>query len=134
MGKTRSAIHGPRAVIATIGGLGALLLVVVMATETLPSKVEAGWPWTRANKHAACGHKGCTPDHCQYGAGWAGERYWMRSPDQEQRVVMSLYNRYCIRCHGIDGRGVWDIPDVPDFADTPSQTSRSDKQIVSILM
>jgi mono/diheme cytochrome c family protein len=58
----------------------------------------------------------------------------MRSPDQEQRVVMGLYNRYCIRCHGIDGRGVWDIPDVPDFTDARWQTSRPDRQIVNILM
>lgn len=58
----------------------------------------------------------------------------MRSPDQEQRIVMSLYNRYCIRCHGIDGRGVWDIPDVPDFTDTRWQMSRPDRQIVNILM
>jgi mono/diheme cytochrome c family protein len=58
----------------------------------------------------------------------------MRSPDQERRVVMGLYNRYCIRCHGIDGRGVWDIPDVPDFTDTRWQASRPDPQIVNILM
>ena len=67
-------------------------------------------------------------------AGWAGQWYWMRSPDQEQRVVMALYNRYCIRCHGIDGRGVWDIPDVPDFTDKRWQASRPDPQIVNIVM
>jgi mono/diheme cytochrome c family protein len=58
----------------------------------------------------------------------------MRSPDQERRVVMSRYNRYCLRCHGIDGRGVWDIPDVPDFSDTRWQVSRPDPQIVNIIM
>ena len=47
---------------------------------------------------------------------------------------MSHYNRYCIRCHGIDGRGVWDIPDVPDFTDPRWQASRSDHQIINILM
>ena len=47
---------------------------------------------------------------------------------------MGLYNRYCIRCHGIDGRGVWDIPDVPDFTDPRWQHSRPDAQIVNILM
>jgi mono/diheme cytochrome c family protein len=57
----------------------------------------------------------------------------MRSPDEEQRVIMAHYNRYCIRCHGIDGRGVWDIPDVPDFTDPRWQGSRSDAQIVNIL-
>jgi mono/diheme cytochrome c family protein len=58
----------------------------------------------------------------------------MGSTDQQQRVVMSLYNRYCVRCHGIDGRGVWDIPDVPDFTDPRWQTSRPEPQIVSIIM
>jgi hypothetical protein len=37
---------------------------------------------------------------------------------------MNLYNRYCIRCHGVDGRGVWDIPDVPDFTNTVWQGTR----------
>jgi hypothetical protein len=50
--------------------------------------------------------------------------YWTRSPEQERRVVMNLYNRYCIRCHGVDGRGVWDIPDVPDFTNTIWQATR----------
>src|SRR6266567_4475060 len=59
-----------------------------------------------------------------------GTWYWMRSPEEEQRVVMGLYNRYCIRCHGVDGRGVWDIPDVPDFSNGRWQSSRSDGQIV----
>jgi cytochrome c len=45
------------------------------------------------------------------------------------RVVASLYNRYCIRCHGVDGRGVWDIPDVPDFANARWQAYRSDAQL-----
>jgi mono/diheme cytochrome c family protein len=73
-------------------------------------------------------------DHCYQAEGWAGQWYWMRSPDQEQRVVMALYNRYCIRCHGVDGRGVLDIPDVPDFTDPRWQHSRVDHQIVNIIM
>jgi hypothetical protein len=59
-----------------------------------------------------------------------GVWYWMRSPDEEKRAVMGLYNRYCVRCHGIDGRGVWDIPDVPDFTNPHWQASRSDAQVV----
>jgi mono/diheme cytochrome c family protein len=63
-----------------------------------------------------------------------GSWYWMRSPEQEKTVVMSLYNRYCIRCHGVDGRGVWDIPGGPDFTDARWQQCRSDADIVRILL
>jgi len=63
-----------------------------------------------------------------------GTWYWIRSPEEEKRVVMGLYNRYCIRCHGIDGRGIWDIPDVPDFNNARWQTSRSDGQIARAIL
>jgi hypothetical protein len=59
---------------------------------------------------------------------------WQRSPDEEKRVIMGLYNRYCIRCHGVDGRGVWDMPGVPDFTNARWQTSRSDNQLVRIIL
>jgi mono/diheme cytochrome c family protein len=58
----------------------------------------------------------------------------MRSPEDEKRVVMGLYNRYCIRCHGVDGRGVWDIPDVPDFTNARWQACRSDAQLARAIM
>jgi mono/diheme cytochrome c family protein len=134
MGKMRKAIHGQRKMVATLGGLALLLLVVVVTTMAVPSEVKAGWPWNRTHKLAACGHKGCAPDHCLYAADWAGEWYWMRSPDQERRVVMSLYNRYCLRCHGIDGRGVWDIPDVPDFTNTTWQATRPDSYRTRVIL
>jgi mono/diheme cytochrome c family protein len=60
--------------------------------------------------------------------------YWMRSPEQERRVVMNLYNRYCIRCHGVDGRGVWDIPDVPDFTNLVWQTTRPDAYRTRVIL
>jgi mono/diheme cytochrome c family protein len=66
--------------------------------------------------------------------GVAGTWYWLRSPDEEKRAVIGLYNRYCIRCHGVDGRGVWDIPDVPNFTDPRWQTSRSDNQLARIIV
>jgi hypothetical protein len=47
---------------------------------------------------------------------------------------MNLYNRYCIRCQGVDGRGVWDIPGVPDFTDVRWQHYRSDVEIVRIII
>jgi mono/diheme cytochrome c family protein len=63
-----------------------------------------------------------------------GTWYWLDSPDQEKRVVIGLYNRYCIRCHGVDGRGVWDIPDVPDFTNARWQASRTDADIARITL
>ena len=47
---------------------------------------------------------------------------------------MALFNRYCIRCHGIDGRGVWDIPNVPNFTNVRWQQTRSDAQIANIVI
>jgi hypothetical protein len=63
-----------------------------------------------------------------------GEWMWLRSPEQERVVVMSLYNRYCIRCHGVDGRGVWDIPGIPDFTNVRWQSCRTDAQIARIII
>ena len=47
---------------------------------------------------------------------------------------MGLYNRYCIRCHGVDGRGVWDIPDVPDFTNSVWQTTRPDDYRTRVIL
>lgn len=63
-----------------------------------------------------------------------GTTYWLRSPEQEKRVVMNLYNRYCVRCHGVDGRGVWDIPDVPDLSNAAWQASRTDDQLARLTL
>ena len=63
-----------------------------------------------------------------------GSWYWLRSPDEERRVIIGLYNRYCIRCHAVDGRGVWDIPCVPDFTNPRWQTSRSDADLARIIL
>jgi hypothetical protein len=75
----------------------------------------------------------CPEPNCPPG-GVGGSWYWMRSPEQERVVVTAIYNRYCVRCHGIDGRGVWDIPGVPDFTNTRWQATRSDDQIARILV
>jgi hypothetical protein len=63
-----------------------------------------------------------------------GTWYWLRSPEEEKRVVISLYSRYCIRCHGVDGRGIWDIPGVPDFTNARWQASRSDAQLARVIV
>ena len=84
-----------------------------------------------------CGNKpGCCPtfEGVQQTGEPGGTWYWMRSPEEEKRVVMGLYNRYCIRCHGVDGRGVWDIPDVPDFTNARWQACRSDAQLARAII
>ena len=63
-----------------------------------------------------------------------GTWYWMRSPEEEKRVVIGLYSRYCIRCHGVDGRGIWDIPGIPDFTNSHWQASRTDGQLARIIL
>jgi mono/diheme cytochrome c family protein len=80
-------------------------------------------------------HHGC--DCASYPAGEGdigGTWYWLRSPEEEKRVVAGLFNRYCIRCHGVDGRGVWDIPGVPDFTNVRWQESRSDAERARIIL
>jgi mono/diheme cytochrome c family protein len=110
-----------------------VLVAVALGCEMLSSRNAAGGP-----PRAFCGR-------CQrmtkregpageYDKGIAGSWYWMRSPDEEKRAVIGLYNRYCIRCHGVDGRGVWDIPDVPNFTNTRWQASRSDGQLARIII
>jgi hypothetical protein len=80
-------------------------------------------------------HKqGCGCDDGQFVDDVEGDWYWMRCPEQEKRVVVSQYNRYCIRCHGVDGRGVWDIPDVPNFANARWQATRSDRQLACSIL
>jgi Cytochrome C oxidase, cbb3-type, subunit III len=73
------------------------------------------------------------PDSCRDsdGSDVVGSWHWMRSPDEEKRHVMGLYNRYCIRCHGVDGRGIWDIPGVPDFTNARWQASRPDDRHIA---
>jgi mono/diheme cytochrome c family protein len=63
-----------------------------------------------------------------------GTWYWSRSPEEEKAVAASLFNRYCIRCHGVDGRGVWDIPGIPNFTNVRYQSSRSDDQLARAIM
>ena len=72
---------------AAIGGLGVVVFAALLTFLASPRAVEAGWPWKTKRQHSACGHPGCAGNHCNEPDGWAGQWYWMRSPDQEQRVV-----------------------------------------------
>jgi hypothetical protein len=89
------------------------------------------WPHLFCHKHGL-GHAVGPGDIVNADTG--GTWYWLRSPEQERRVVMNLYNRYCIRCHGVDGRGVWDIPDVPDFTNVVWQTTRPDDYRARVIL
>ena len=109
-----------------IGGLCVLLLTVVAAAH----EVRASPQWLFGRHRPPCQAPCADPNVGE----WEGTWYWLRSPDQEKRIVASLYNRYCIRCHGVDGRGVWDIPDVPNFANAAWQASRSDGQLARLIL
>jgi len=116
----------------TAGTAVALLVGATVAGVLLPTReTQAGW-FGHWGKHG-CGPDGCVvegPPIDEVGGTW----YWLHSPDEEKRVIMGLYNRYCIRCHGVDGRGVWDIPDVPDFANVVWQTTRPDDYRTRVIL
>ena len=116
----------------TAGTAVALLVWGAVAGVLLSThEAQAGW-FGHWGKH------GCGPDGCAVGGPpldeVGGRWYWLHSPDEEKRVVMGLYNRYCIRCHGVDGRGVWDMPRIPDFTSVHWQECRSDAQIACIIL
>jgi len=113
-------------------GICIIGLIGLLAPNGTALRVDA------AQRCHACGqrHASRVCAHCPpNGHGeWAGTWYWQRSPEQERRVIASLFNRYCIRCHGVDGRGVWDIPDVPNFANARWQHSRSDAELARLIL
>jgi Cytochrome C oxidase, cbb3-type, subunit III len=104
---------------------GAALIATASASGPVRADCTCGkwWPHLWCHAHTM-GHAVGPGDIVNGDTG--GTWYWLRSPEQERRVVMGLYNRYCVRCHGVDGRGVWDIPDVPDFTNTVWQATRPD--------
>jgi mono/diheme cytochrome c family protein len=111
--------------IAAVTGAG-LILGLVACSAFRPETAEASPGKCRKPGCKACGADVASWDEFDT---VGGNYYWLRSPEDERRVVMGLYNRYCIRCHGVDGRGIWDIPDVPDFTNPRWQASRSDGQL-----
>jgi hypothetical protein len=121
-------------------GLVTLLGVLTALVTFASASSRAGWfdSWFSGHndhKSGCCGgpSPGCVSEHQ-----WVGEPggtwYWLRSPDEERKAIIGLFNRYCIRCHGVDGRGVWDIPGVPDFTNPRFQACRSDGQLVRAIL
>jgi mono/diheme cytochrome c family protein len=123
------------AVFARRSGLPAVLLGILVGWATISSRDASGGqpgaPYVRRSRVIA---RDCPVADCDLCNGIAGTWYWLRSPDEEKRAIAALYNRYCIRCHGVDGRGVWDIPDVPNFTSARWQASRSDDQLARIIV
>jgi hypothetical protein len=120
--------------ICSASGLAALLaagivLIVAGTGELKAGSFFASW----RERHANCG-PACAPGHDSFAEETAGTWYWLRSPEEEKRLIASLYNRYCIRCHGVDGRGVWDIPDVPNFTNAGWQAHRNDGQLARSIL
>jgi mono/diheme cytochrome c family protein len=96
---------------------------------------EAGLRWRKRSRCFQCENgNGAVDSNPLLGGPAGGTWYWSRSPEEEKAVAASLFNRYCIRCHGIDGRGVWDIPGIPNFTNVRFQASRSDDQLARAIM
>jgi hypothetical protein len=109
----------------------AILAAVAPRPASADCDCGKSWPHLICRKHAFA-HMTGPGDITSADTG--GSWYWMRSPEQERRVVMNLFNRYCIRCHGVDGRGIWDIPDVPDFANVDWQATRPDDYRARVIL
>lgn len=115
-------------------GVVTLLSVSWLAVHMAARQAEASPPPVLWGRHHGCETPVCATDDCPVCDELGGTWYWLRSPEEEKQVVAALFNRYCIRCHGVDGRGVWDIPGVPDFTNPHWQASRSDSQRARIIL
>jgi len=129
-GAMSSPTHTRRSAPVLAGLVATVLTILFLAATGSPTQGD-DHPWGSIF-HKHFGHEHVPPGQIETlnGGAW----YWMRSPEQEKTVVMNLYNRYCIRCHGVDGRGVWDIPGIPDFTDVRWQNYRTDAEIVRIII
>ena len=113
------------------GGAAIIFAMAILGMTASTTSGSDGHHW-RLFSHDHFGHHDIPPGQIETMNG--GAWMWMRSPEQERVVVMSLFNRYCIRCHGVDGRGVWDIPGIPDFTNVRWQSCRTDAQIARIII
>jgi len=110
------------------------LISVILATRDSQASLFPFWHGRQTGNLNGCDSPGCPPEGVQLTGEPGGTWYWQRSPEDERQVVAGLFNRYCIRCHGVDGRGVWDIPGVPDFTNARWQACRSDGQLARIIL
>jgi hypothetical protein len=120
----RQKSFGSMKLMGFVAGWTVLLALTIVTVRPATAGCACGktWPHFRCAHVHGMGHAVGPGDISNMDTG--GTWYWVRSPEQERRVAMNLYNRYCIRCHSVDGRGVWDIPDVPDFTNSIWQATR----------
>jgi hypothetical protein len=121
---------------AALTVLGVLAALVTLAPRSARAGLFDSWfhgPKCQNPGCSGCAGPGCVVEHQWVGAP-GGTWYWLRSPEEERRAIIGLYNRYCIRCHAVDGRGVWDIPGVPDFTNARFHACRSDGQLVRAIL
>jgi hypothetical protein len=109
--------------------LGAAIIVLGTPRRAWADGLLAQW---RYRLGCADGYGGCgeEPPSLEVGGTW----YWLRSPEEERRVAVGLFSRYCIRCHATDGRGTWDIPDVPNFTNPRWQAVHTDGQLARSIL
>lgn len=114
------------------------VLALLATIFSIVSTSNAGSRWWRRSRNCQCdsssGSQPCIDSNPVIGAPPGGTWYWTHGPEEEKMVAAGLFNRYCIRCHGVDGRGVWDIPGIPNFTNDRFQTSRSDDQLARAVM
>ncbi len=119
-------------------GIAVLTFTVVATGLFFIPRTDAGFRWRKRSRSRQCengyGSQPCVDSNPVLGGPMGGTWYWSRSPEEEKAVAASLFNRYCIRCHGVDGRGVWDIPGIPNFTNARFQSSRSDDQLARAIM
>jgi hypothetical protein len=130
-----SSVRLRRFTLLTAGGSAVVLGLFLAAATSRTAKAGCQCGISGPHHHFANCVQGHVPgpgdiSNLEIGGLW----YWMRSPEQERRVIISLYNRYCIRCHGVDGRGIWDIPCVPDFTNLAWQASRPDPYRTRVIL
>ena len=119
-------------------GIAAITITVIAGCLCFIPRSDAGFRWRKRSRSCQCengyGSQPCVDCNPVLGGPMGGTWYWSRSPEEEKAVAASLFNRYCIRCHGVDGRGVWDIPGIPNFTNVRFQSSRSDDQLARATM
>jgi hypothetical protein len=113
--------------------MSSVLAGIAALVFTSGRAAQAASPWRWGHHRSAESCPDTSEEYLETGA-LGGTWYWLHSPEEEKRIVTGLFNRCCIRCHDVSGRGTWDIPGIPNFTDGRWQASRSDAQLARIIL